>query len=904
MSFVLTRLRVEQLRQFRQPFELAGLEPGLNIVTGPNEAGKSTLVRAIRAAFFERHRSTAVEDLRPWGDGAAAPTIELDFRLDALSGQLAKSFLGRKRCTLQLGPQRLEGVEAEEHLAERFGFSYAAKGGSRAEHWGIPGLLWVEQGSGQALDVSHAREHLHGALRGHADVSSSAGLAGAVAATGGDALLAGLSAQRDELLTGTGKPRAALKEAIEQAEALATELADTDARIAAYRQQVDALAELLRQRADEAAERPAEALQRQLDAAQQQAEALQQRRRQLDADRLRQQQLAGQRQLLAEQIAAHARQEADAERRAQALAQAREQAEAARRAEASAAERLAAAERHSAAQRQQARRLRDAALRADLSRQLGEAQATRTRLQGDLQRAEAEQAQLDALRRAASSAIEPEQVEALRKLDRQRSELALQQQALATRLSFTLDAGRAIELHTDAGPTTLQGEGEQRLTGPATLTLPGLGRLQITPGGGDVADLARRLTQLDDARRQALQRAGVADLAEAEQRLAAQAERAAAIRLAEQALKLVAPQGVDALRRALAEAEARQTALGEALGKLPPPDDGGGTAEAEPGNVRALSVDGADAALAQAEAAEASLRRLWQTAQQQLAAQLSRESEAQRELDTARAGLADPQRLQRQAELQPQLLATSAELDALGARIAEADRALAQARADIVAQDIERFRRSLAQLATGQQQRHDQILRLEAALEQAGAQGLEEQRASQAGELARVQRRRDELQRRADALDLLCRRLEAGRQATLARLQAPLQRHLQGYVRLLFPSASLHIDAQLAPGTLTRELASGAIETGSVEALSFGAREQLGLIARFAYADLLREAGRPTLLILDDALVHSDAPRLTQMKRVLFDAAQRHQLLLFTCHPEDWRDMGAPLRALSRAVPA
>ena len=84
-----------------------------------------------------------------------------------------------------------------------------------------------------------------------------------------------------------------------------------------------------------------------------------------------------------------------------------------------------------------------------------------------------------------------------------------------------------------------------------------------------------------------------------------------------------------------------------------------------------------------------------------------------------------------------------------------------------------------------------------------------------------------------------------------------------------------------------------------MDELSFGAREQLGLISRLAYADLLREAGRPTLLILDDALVHSDAERLSHMKRVIFDAAQRHQLLLFTCHPEDWQDMGVPLRMLA-----
>jgi uncharacterized protein YhaN len=84
--------------------------------------------------------------------------------------------------------------------------------------------------------------------------------------------------------------------------------------------------------------------------------------------------------------------------------------------------------------------------------------------------------------------------------------------------------------------------------------------------------------------------------------------------------------------------------------------------------------------------------------------------------------------------------------------------------------------------------------------------------------------------------------------------------------------------------------------------MSFGAREQMGVISRLAYADLLKEAGRPTLIILDDALVHSDAVRLEQMKRVLFDASQRHQVLLFTCHPALWQDLGVRARPVGRGL--
>ena len=87
-------------------------------------------------------------------------------------------------------------------------------------------------------------------------------------------------------------------------------------------------------------------------------------------------------------------------------------------------------------------------------------------------------------------------------------------------------------------------------------------------------------------------------------------------------------------------------------------------------------------------------------------------------------------------------------------------------------------------------------------------------------------------------------------------------------------------------------------QSGEFEELSVGAREQMGVVARLAYADLLKEANKPTLLILDDALVNTDEERLRQMKRVLYDAAQRHQILIFSCHPEAWRDLGVVARSI------
>ena len=233
----LERLRIEQVRQFRNPIALEGLQPGINLIHGPNESGKSTLVRAIRAAFFERHRSRSVEDLRPWGDSAAAPSIELGFEHSGHQWTLTKSFLQRKRCDLQVDGQSFSGEEAEEKLAELLGYQFPKKGASKEEHWGIPGLLWVEQGTGQDIEkaVEHAGDHLKSALNN---------LVGEVASTGGDDVIQAVEKQRAELLTGTGKPRGEYLQLEKERAELEDEIAELQARIDQYQAQVDRLGTL------------------------------------------------------------------------------------------------------------------------------------------------------------------------------------------------------------------------------------------------------------------------------------------------------------------------------------------------------------------------------------------------------------------------------------------------------------------------------------------------------------------------------------------------------------------------------------------------------------------------------------------------------------------------------------
>jgi energy-coupling factor transporter ATP-binding protein EcfA2 len=904
VSLQLTRLRVAELRRFREPFELANLQPGLNVFSGPNEAGKSTLVRALRAAFFERHRSTSVDDLRPYGDSAATPSIELDFLINGVPHRLSKSFLGKKRCELFIGPQRLEGVEAEDALAEKLGFQFAAKGASREEHWGIPGLLWMEQGAAQAVEgpVLHAADHLRKALERSL---------GEVAASGGDEVVAQVRRLHDELLTSTGRPKAALQKAHEEA-------ADSSARVAALQQavqdqraQVDRLRLLRDAHAADQASAPWAALRAQQAAAQQQlqaCEALARDRERLQ-ERLRQAQ--GLRSLLAQQLGA-------AEAQAQSLQVRQAALEAAERQHEQATAQEALAQRTEAAASDTRRRAREALAlarqednRRVLARQVADAGTRAAELAALLQRASAEHERALRLQQeAAPLHINPRELKQLREQQARLQELHIRQAAVATRLQFELQPGAQLTL----GEETLAGCTERLLLTPTTLQLPGMGRLHIAPGGHDLAELAQAQAQLQDEHQALLQRLGLASSAEAEARAQAHAQRCAEAQAATQALALLAPQGLDVLRGEQQTAQAREAEARAALAQLPPPPSSeeataatsttaSPTASLTASPTASLALPAA-LPLPQAEAAHEAARqaaeaatRTLQAARTALAHAASQREAAQREHQALQTLLQDPTRQAQLAARQRELVEATALEHTLQAEAGTLAAQMAAARPDILRQDVQRFGRSADEAEQQQRARERDILQLETTLAGAGADGLEETLERERSTLARAQRRAAELQARAEALQFLLQRLEARRQALTQRLQAPLQQRLAHYLPLLLPAASLAVDERLVPGALSRPGARGP-EAAAFETLSFGAREQMGVIARLAYADLLQAAGRPTLLVLDDALVHSDAERLAAMKRVLFDAAQRHQVLLFTCHPEHWRDMGVPLRAL------
>jgi hypothetical protein len=152
----------------------------------------------------------------------------------------------------------------------------------------------------------------------------------------------------------------------------------------------------------------------------------------------------------------------------------------------------------------------------------------------------------------------------------------------------------------------------------------------------------------------------------------------------------------------------------------------------------------------------------------------------------------------------------------------------------------------------------------------------------------------DTYQRRAATRKLLFERLRGTRSRIRTAYVEPLTQRVEALGRVVFgPSFEVEIDEQL--DIVNRTLGGKTIPLRS---LSAGAKEQLSVIVRLACAQVVApDGGIP--LILDDVLGFSDPDRLEAMGAVLAEAGRLAQLIVFTCYPDRYRQVGgAVLRRL------
>jgi hypothetical protein len=876
----ITRLRIENFRRFRASVEITGLDAGLNLFAAPNESGKSTIAAAIRAAFLERHKTGSLDALRPWGDPAASPAVEIDFEFDGTHYALAKSFLAKKRCDLTIGRARVTGDEADERLADFIGCRLALKGEARPETLGIPGLLWIAQGTSQDLGtpLDNAKDRLQAALRQQFS---------GIATTGGDTLMERVAAARADLVTAkTGKPTGAYAEAVGRRDKLSADRDEFGRKIQEYRDRVDRLGRLAREADELERTKPWEALRRQeRDAAQRLSDARMiagQRDTEAQAVKAAQDKVR----ILSDRIDGYAREETDTARRARDLAAAKEAAAQAGATLARIDEELRRADVTAKATREALARAMEAQTRRQAADRFAAAETALRQAGAALEAAEAQQRRIVELKtESVRIAIEPKLLRKIETLGGELAENHLRRDTIATGLAFELLPGRTIRI----GDTILTGSSQITVATDVTVELPELGTMTVRPGGADLPALAAQIATQENELRALLDRAGAADIETVRQRDRRDQALRQDIATAEQLLAVHAPEGLAALQAAFATKRTNRDEAAAGLERLPaidpampeaPPLKAAAEAEQEArGNLDAVSLARNDASLKAASTVAT-------------AAQISQD------LEKAQAALAAPERAAQKARVETDLATARTDETTATGRLAAAEARLAALDLPTIENDIRRFANSAAAAETQRDTLRGELRDLRTALTSEGAAGLEERQAETLRDLADAERRVDEFVQRVAALDLILELMREKRAALSRRILAPLQQRLDRYLRMALPGLSVELDESLAPALVRRALPGMAAQGGGLGDYSVGAREQLGILLRLAYADLLKEAGRPTLVILDDALVHTDTDRLAGMKRALYDAATRHQFLIFTCHPQAWHDLGVAARPL------
>ena len=868
----LRSLRLENFRKFRAPLSIDGFTDGLNIVVEPNETGKSTLLEAMQAALFTRYSATGqlVQSYCPFNDDVS-PRIEMCFELSSGIWTLEKQFL-RGRVVKLTGPTgRYESEAAEEQLQRLLGFERGGKGAD-LDARGPLGLLWVEQTKG--LSVSEPGRIVRESVRGVLEAE-----VGAV--TGGrrfDAIRAVV--ETDYTALRTAKTGASKGDLLAAETRVVTAAAERTRVEAAFRSHEQSLSELENARTrlrlverdlvdpESVARRVAlvadlqtgESTQLRLTTAEAQHAQADAAARTLD-DRLRRVELAS----VAVAETATARGERDATRvGAQAALDG-----------AATFERVVRSELDKArSDREEADLiLREARARADrhsTARAKSRARELRRSLL-DLER------RAEELETQSAGEVDVDALASLAKLERGAIEARARFAAGTVRVELAPAEG--VVLLVDGVPAEVASS--LSLFKATRLTLGEAGSILIVPPGGAGLSIEAAVASAEEALATALRALGVASHASA----VAASERAGS-----------AKRELASLRKQMSSLCPGDPLIGLAAG-----------ADALISYVAAIAhddveVDAPDDDMLGLERAALDARTGEATAVGRHDDSRTALSKAERDLATASADHAGAVTAAAGAAERHRLILGTDDVVDLSVSLQEAKRerarraeALDLARQAAGSFDVEAIRRRIDNLDRASARAGDErldlarkIAALEATIEREGTLGPAGLAAEAVEEELAATVARDRLRHEANVLETLRAALtEAADQASRTFL-APVTRRAARYVERLLPGCDLSFGEGLGLASVSR----GGQDVSCAN-LSKGTQEQLAVLTRLAFADLLLEDGAAISLILDDPLVYSDDARLETMTDILLEASQKMQVILLTCRSKAFRHVEA-----------
>lgn len=864
MSLRIRRIAVDGFRKFREPMAIDGLTKGLNIVIEPNETGKSTMLDALRAAFFVRHntKNQLAQSFAPTGE-SVGPEIQVVFEADGAPWSLTKRFLKSPSVEVTDPRGRAQGEEAEARLNALLGSVRDTSRGGDASTYGTLGLLWVAQT--EALSVAAPGAIVRDTVRSALEAEVGSIMGGPAYKRVRDRI----EGQYASYWTPTGQKRGRqndARERVEVAEAAARAAAE---RLASLEKSIAEL-ELTRARmriiqreiSDDTDVQTRKDLVTSLEVARSAAQILTTRRAEQEA-------INGKLRGLEDLQRRHQEANAARDKADIALGQARE------------------------------RRTNVTDVLADAKQKVANARAAlelaRTGRQNARAALAAGQERLRLARRLAATVTAGKRHSELLALERQhRDAKAIAATAIASKLIALLEANdravaeaRAIlkagatRITLSGPPTDITIDGEPMPVGERTLTREarirfGEAELIVSPPVA-VASSEEALASALRKQGAALEELGVEDLVAARARNDAARDAAAELRTLEARIEAVTP--ADDTIGLAAGAEALKLFVAEL-------SEGEHRWEDDLPNIAVLTktMEEAETALARGEGRQDSAIEALRRAEEEDAPLATAEAGATSDLAHAIASI-------EAIEARPEWISLTQDLAQARERAAEASVKLEEATRDASAHDPAAITRKIeiidARARTTTETRtklETDIARLEGAIESEGGKGLADREAVAREEAEEARAALQRITEEADTLKVLRDTLDAARNETSARFVGPVAKRAKRHIERLLPGCDLTFSEDLALESVIR---AGVDE--KCASLSRGTQEQLAVLTRIAFADMLLEQGRPVSLILDDPLVYSDDARLDLMIEILTEVATRMQVILFTCRDRAFR---------------
>ncbi len=174
----------------------------------------------------------------------------------------------------------------------------------------------------------------------------------------------------------------------------------------------------------------------------------------------------------------------------------------------------------------------------------------------------------------------------------------------------------------------------------------------------------------------------------------------------------------------------------------------------------------------------------------------------------------------------------------------------------------------------------EELLKRRGALEQVGGAYAEEQALQAQERVEAVREREGGLEVEYEAWKLLVETLREVEKQETAHLGKALVGPVSSRISEL--TGGRYGDMAIGP-----ELDAGGIRFAGAERtfreLSVGAREQIAILLRISIAEALG-----AFVVLDDQLTQTDESRMVWLRELLEEAAARIQIVVLTCHPEDY----------------